>query len=380
MSKTKKIILFIISFSVCISLLTVSAFAQTYEFDREDILNEDTELHVTNGVNYSTHWKPSLVVNWEEGAMQDMEQYGKNYVVAQYDINYHPPTGGSNDKNTTCVYLRLRNLQNIQVKKGKRLRISFKIMYDGQIDFDALTTRCQPQGWYGDWADDGSLGGTQVTGESFRKNLGYVPPNSIGNYEVYWDNTYTDFKIDYLDICFLLYNNQSIDGKFVLWFFYDSLTVTVEDKPITNQDIIDNQDANTDKVIQSQKDQYEQEKQETENAGNDSVDSLLGAIPGDTDGLLNSFGNLINCMTTTEQKTKFSFGSLKTPSIMGIPSYTLVEDISLDLGRYEKENPTFKTILILVRALLTIALIIYCFKELYSTIQYVLTLRKGDST
>lgn len=377
MSKTKKIILFIISFSVCISLLTVSAFAQTYEFDRSTILTEDTELHVTNGVGYSTHRKPILYFDSDEWAdTEETKKYGDNYVFARYNINYYPPTGGSNDKNTTCVYLRLRNLQNILVKKGKRLRISFKIMYDGQINFDSLTTRCQPIGWYGDFDSNGN----QVSGESFRKNLGYVPPNSIGNYEVYWNNTYTDFKIDYFDICFLLYNNQAINGEFMLWFFYDNLKVTVEDVPITNQDIIDNQDENADKVIQSQKDQYEQEKQETEDVGNDSVGSLLGAIPGDTDGLLGSFGNLLNCMTTTEQKTKFSFGSLKTPSIMGIPSYTLVEDISLDLGRYEKENPTFKIILTLVRALLTIALIIYCFKELYSTIQYVLTLRKGDGT
>lgn len=216
-------VVFVIIACTCLSVSAKGVF----EFDRSDILTEDTELHVTNGYDYATHWKPSLVYNWVDGTTQDMQQYGKNYVVAQYDINYYPPTGGSYNTKTTCVYLRLRELQGISVKKGERLKISFKIMYDGQINFDALTTRCQPQGWLGDF--NGS--GNQVTGESFRKNLGYVPPNSIGTYDVYWDNTYTDFKIDYFDINFLLYNNQSIDGKFFLWFFYDSLMVTVEDIP-----------------------------------------------------------------------------------------------------------------------------------------------------
>lgn len=365
MSKTKKIILFIISFSVCISLLTVSAFAESYNFPDTTILTENTALHISNGKDYSQTYLPNAYLDHNENDGSANDKHGENYAMALYDVNYNPPTGGTYDNYTTCVYLRLRELEGIKVSKGKRLRIDFKLKYSGFIDFDLLTTRVAVKGW----------------STSLRKNVGYLPRDSVTECSVYWDNTSnTDFKIDYFDINFLLYNNQSINSDWIFWFFYDSLKVTVEDIPITNQDIIDNQDENTDKVIQSQKDQYEQEKQETENAGNDSVDSLLGAIPGDTDGLLNSFGNLINCMTTTEQKTKFSFGSLKTPSIMGIPSYTLVEDISLDLGRYEKENPTFKTILILVRALLTIALIIYCFKELYSTIQYVLTLRKGDGT
>jgi hypothetical protein len=99
MSKTKKIILFIISFSVCISLLTVSAFAQTYEFDKSTILTEDTELHVTNGVGYHTHRKPILYFDSDEWAeTEETKKYGDNYVFARYNINYNPPTGGSNDK------------------------------------------------------------------------------------------------------------------------------------------------------------------------------------------------------------------------------------------------------------------------------------------
>lgn len=154
------------------------------------------------------------------------------------------------------------------------------------------------------------------------------------------------------------------------------------DKITSNQNanadkITSNQNANADKLIQNDKEMYENEKAETESSGNDSIDSLTSIIPSDTEGVINSFSGLINCMLYTGTDVDFNFPALKTPAIMGIPSYTLLEETPVNFKQIESIIPP--AIMLTLRALLTIALIIFCFKELYGTISYVLTLRGGAS-
>lgn len=154
------------------------------------------------------------------------------------------------------------------------------------------------------------------------------------------------------------------------------------DKIIDNQNenadkIIDNQNENADKEIQAEKDLYEQEKQEAEQSGDDSVDGALSSMPNDSEGIIDSFGSFIGTMLHTNTDCSIDFPELKTPSIGGLPSYTLSEKHPVNFNEFEELIP--KSIMLVVRALLTIALIIFCYKELYSTIQYVVSLKKGGS-
>ena len=260
----------------------------------------------------------------------------------------------------------------ISVAKGKRLIIKFKLKYEGTRAFDGLTTRVAIKGW----------------NSSVRKNFGYVPRNSISEFELIWDNKSGNCSIDYFDICFLLYSNANPSGSWIFWFLYDSLKVTVEDIPISKQDIINNQNENTDKIIdnqnqntdkeiQAEKDQYELEKQEAQKSGDESVDGALSAMPNDSDGIISSFDNLLSCMLHTNTNCNITFPELKTPAICGIPSYTVSKKVMFGIDQIPQYIPN--SILYLVRALLTIALILYCYKELYSTIQYIVSLKKGGT-
>lgn len=157
------------------------------------------------------------------------------------------------------------------------------------------------------------------------------------------------------------------------YFGFSDLTLSYEYDG--TQAIIDNQNENTDKEIQAEKDMYEQEKQEAQQSGDESIDGAMENMPNDSEGIINSFGSFIGTMLHTNTDCTIDFPALKTPAIGGLPSYTLSEKQPVNFNEFEEVIP--KSILLIVRALLTIALIIFCYKELYSIIQYVVSLRKG---
>lgn len=190
-----------------------------------------------------------------------------------------------------------------------------------------------------------------VTGYFFNVYIQYgllVEPNSRGNFG------FSDLTLSYE---------------------YDGSQAIIDNQNQNTQDIIDNQNANADKEIQAEQDLYEQEKQDAQQSGDESVDGALESIPNDSDDIISGFDNFLSCMLHTETNCSIEFPALKTPAIMGIPSYTLTEPTELNFNEFEEIIP--KAVMLIVRALLTIALIIFCYKELYSTIQYVVTLKKG---
>ncbi len=161
----------------------------------------------------------------------------------------------------------------------------------------------------------------------------------------------------------------------VLSYEYDGTQDIIDNQNQNTQDIIDNQNSNTDKEIQAEKDMYEQEKQEAQQSGDESIDGAMENMPNDSEGIIDSFGSFIGTMLHTNTDCTIDFPALKTPAIGGLPSYTLSEKQPVNFNEFEEVIP--KSILLIVRALLTIALIIFCYKELYSTIQYVVSLKKG---
>lgn len=143
-----------------------------------------------------------------------------------------------------------------------------------------------------------------------------------------------------------------------------------------NSDIIENQDKNTQEIIDNQNQLQENEKIEAGNTGNSSSDQLTSVIPNDSEGFTNSLNSLLGAMSTTATDCNIKIPELKLPNIAGItPEAVLLEQQYFDLGSMFNIIPI--QIMTLLRALFDIALVVFCFKELYSTIEYVLTLRKG---
>lgn len=120
--------------------------------------------------------------------------------------------------------------------------------------------------------------------------------------------------------------------------------------------------------------QEEQDKAEME--GNSSVGQLEAVIPDHSAGFMDALQGFAESMSYTGTEAKIKIPDITLPEIAGlIPEYQILESTTLDFGEYIRLIP--EAVMLLVQSLLTIALIIYCFKELYDTISYVLTLRRS---
>ena len=152
---------------------------------------------------------------------------------------------------------------------------------------------------------------------------------------------------------------------------------------LNNQDknadkITQNNDKNTDKIIDNQNQLQENEKNEAESSGQGSVDEISGAIEDKSAGFISAISNLVGSMSYDGTACAWSFPAIKLPAIEGVMAETqLTEEMPIDFEFWVNKIPS--NILLLIRSLLTIALIGYCFKELYGTISYVLTLKGGGN-
>ena len=148
------------------------------------------------------------------------------------------------------------------------------------------------------------------------------------------------------------------------------------DKNASN--IQSNADKNADKIINNQNQIVENERNETQTQGEDSIDGVSGAIEDKSSGFVKSIGNLVSAMSYNGTACAWKFPALKLPAIKGVMSETkLTDEKPIDFAYWVNKIPS--NILLLVRSVLTIALIGYCFKELYNTISYVLTLKGGGN-
>lgn len=142
--------------------------------------------------------------------------------------------------------------------------------------------------------------------------------------------------------------------------------------------ITSNNDSNTDKIINNQNQLKEQEKNETQNQGKDSIDDVSGVIEDKSAGFISSITGLVSSMSYNGTNCAWSFPALKLPAINGVmDEIQLSEEQPIDFEFWVNKIP--EKLLLLIRSVLTIALICYCFKELYSTISYVLTLKGGGN-
>lgn len=118
------------------------------------------------------------------------------------------------------------------------------------------------------------------------------------------------------------------------------------------------------------------EKQEASESGDSNVGAVLEVIPDDSAGFMDALQSFASSMSYSGTDATLTIPAISLPSVAGLPSATILKEQSIEISKYISVIPD--NILLLVRSLLTIALIIYCFKELYDTISYVMTLRKGS--
>ncbi len=123
----------------------------------------------------------------------------------------------------------------------------------------------------------------------------------------------------------------------------------------------------------------EEEKQEAETTGSSSVSSGEAAIEDKSAGFTDSVGTLASSMSYSGTNCSWTFPTVKLPAISGVmDEVTLISEQEIDFSFWVNQIPA--PVLLVVRSALTIALIVYCFKEIYGTISYLLTLNRGGES
>lgn len=118
------------------------------------------------------------------------------------------------------------------------------------------------------------------------------------------------------------------------------------------------------------------EKNQAAAGGNSATDELGSVIPNDSEGFISALQSFVGAMSSTETDCLFTIPQIKIPAVSDIiPDTVLVHETQFDLGQMFEIIPT--AIMAVLRALFTIALVCFCFKELYDVIEYVLTLSKS---
>lgn len=109
------------------------------------------------------------------------------------------------------------------------------------------------------------------------------------------------------------------------------------------------------------------ERNEASSSGNDGVDSVTGAIPDVSGDFVGALEDLMSAMSYEGTKAKLPVPALNVPGIPGLfPGFTALSEQSLDFGAYIAMLPV--DLLELVQSLLSMALVVYCVRDLYKTI------------
>lgn len=116
----------------------------------------------------------------------------------------------------------------------------------------------------------------------------------------------------------------------------------------------------------------------TSEQGNSFVDQITQIVPNESQGFVNAMGGLVDSLSYGGTECVLTVPALVMPQIGDlVPQYTLLEKQEVDLESYFNMFPAF--IVTLVQSLFTVALIVFCFKELYSTVSYFFVLRGGET-
>lgn len=159
-----------------------------------------------------------------------------------------------------------------------------------------------------------------------------------------------------------------------------AITQKLEDIEVLLQEIkaeLEKQTTWLEKIYNLINEAPEKEKQEAQTQGEQSTSDVSNSVEDKSGNFQGSVDKLVGAMSYTGTDSTWTFPALYLPAIEGVmPRYQLTEEKPIDFEYWVNQIPS--SILSLVRYLLTMALIVYCFKEFYGLISYVLTLRGGN--
>lgn len=124
---------------------------------------------------------------------------------------------------------------------------------------------------------------------------------------------------------------------------------------------------------------YNGEQYEEEQAGSQGgadIDNALSALPNDSDKFVNSLSNLANAVSYSGTDAKLTIPAMYIPAMSGMGNrINLTKEIEFNFSPYIQMIPS--SILLVIQIIFTLALIVYCFKELYDIIQMVMVNKGG---
>lgn len=123
----------------------------------------------------------------------------------------------------------------------------------------------------------------------------------------------------------------------------------------------------------------DKEKQEAETGSQSAQSDAQSALPDNSGSLIDGVGGFISGMSYNGTECKWTFPAVSLPAISGVmDTVQLTGQKDITFSDYLNVIPD--NILTIMRAICSVAVIVFGFKEFYSTIEYVLTLRGGSDT
>lgn len=130
--------------------------------------------------------------------------------------------------------------------------------------------------------------------------------------------------------------------------------------------------------IDKVQDQMDREEDAANQQGQESIDDATSAIPNNSAGFIAGINALASSMAYTGTEAKWNFPAIKMPAISGVMDELVLSDnMEIDFSYWVQSLPS--NILQVVQIICTAALIVYCFKEVYSQISYALTQKGGGA-
>ena len=233
-----------------------------------------------------------------------------------------------------------------------------------------------------EWRDGSLEGHMYVPGEQdcitvsgvFPSYAAYVRPVVNFSFNIDWDTSATAFHQTYFTVDASGFELQvDINAVKSDSDLMNAINNKLEDLGDQIGDINNNLGDVNDKLDEIL-DQPAQEKEDANQAGKDAIKDVISVVPDHSDDLVDAFSGLASSMSYNGTVAKLDIPAVNMPGLDGLfDGFTVMEPQTIDFEVYFDMLPD--ELLLLVQSLFTAALIVYCFKELYSTIQYCMTLR-----
>lgn len=336
MFKKKKILIIICSIAVLFSLFIIPSSAagvsNVISYNAEQVFEKNPTLSLVS--------PPSNVsgVTAKKAYYAPEDRFsGDNYVCLEYD-----PVFSSVPGYTTSMYITIYLPESIKIKPGQTVSLKTNLQFWGMQKPDSFSI-------------DLFNAGSGNTNFSYNGQSVVSVGGAVNKYSVEWRNN-TSSTVYMGGFRYVFIYGQKNDGT-DLNFNINSLTLWQQ---------LDGFEIS---VFESERDS---EKNADISDGNGNIDSATSAMPNHSEGLADSFGFLVSAMSHTSTDCELIFPAITIPAIPGLWSELHVTNAtSFNFSQALEIMPD--VLITLVRILFDIALILFCFKELYKTINEVVT-------